>query len=134
MTPIVKLVFGIDHDKTRLAEYAAVLRYAEANDLASGTLAKHIATFSGGLKGVVQTARGRGANGTATPRRVSKSLGKVAAHLRSVPARASVKLDIGEEEFVLLIGRRGSGAANCEIIGQIADPAQRDRILRALAV
>ena len=29
MTPIVKLVFGADYDKTRLTEFAAALSYAE---------------------------------------------------------------------------------------------------------
>ena len=29
MTPIVKLVFGIDYDKARLTEFAAALSYAQ---------------------------------------------------------------------------------------------------------
>ena len=46
MTPIVKLVFGVDHDKTRLTEYAAVLAYARRIDLAAGNAARLSSTHS----------------------------------------------------------------------------------------
>ena len=36
MTPIVKLVFGIDYDKTRLTEFAAALSYAERQNIDFG--------------------------------------------------------------------------------------------------
>src|SRR4030095_16879033 len=36
MTPIVKLVFGIDYDKTRLTEFAAALSYAERENIDFG--------------------------------------------------------------------------------------------------
>ena len=57
MTPVVKLVFGADYDKTRLTEYAAVLSYAHRTGIGRGTLADHLRRAEGGLKGVVQAER-----------------------------------------------------------------------------
>ncbi|WP_201752656.1 PAS domain-containing protein [Sphingomonas changnyeongensis] len=57
MTPVVKLVFGADYDKTRLTEYAAVLTHARRIDLQSGELPAWIERFAGGLKGVVAAER-----------------------------------------------------------------------------
>ena len=57
MTPVVKLVFGSDYDKTRLTEYAAVLSHAHRLGLARGTLTDFLANADGGLKGVVNAER-----------------------------------------------------------------------------
>ncbi len=57
MTPVVKLVFGVDYDKTRLTEYAAVLTHAHRIGIERGGLAEHLRSAEGGLKGVVQAER-----------------------------------------------------------------------------
>lgn len=57
MTPVVKLVFGADYDKTRLTEYAAVLSHAHRTKLARGSLARFLMEAEGGLKGVVREER-----------------------------------------------------------------------------
>lgn len=57
MTPIVKLVFGADYDKTRLTEYAAVLTHAHRLKVERGALADFLRAADGGLKGVVQAER-----------------------------------------------------------------------------
>ncbi|MEM8727078.1 MAG: hypothetical protein AAGE86_16325, partial [Pseudomonadota bacterium] len=57
MTPVVKLVFGSDYDKTRLTEYAAVLSHAHRLGLERGTLASFLGDADGGLKGVVNAER-----------------------------------------------------------------------------
>jgi hypothetical protein len=57
MTPVVKLVFGADYDKTRLTEYATVLNYAQRIGLEQGQLSTYLAEAEGGLKGVVQAER-----------------------------------------------------------------------------
>ncbi|MEZ5680952.1 MAG: hypothetical protein R3E14_06605 [Erythrobacter sp.] len=57
MTPVVKLVFGADYDKTRLTEYAAVLMHARRIGLERGSLAKFLHEADGGLKGVVNAER-----------------------------------------------------------------------------
>ncbi|MDN3646819.1 hypothetical protein QWY75_11465 [Pontixanthobacter aestiaquae] len=57
MTPIVKLVFGADYDKTRLTEYASVLSHAQRVGIGRGGLAEFLTSADGGLKGVVQAER-----------------------------------------------------------------------------
>lgn len=57
MTPVVKLVFGADYDKTRLTEYAAVLNHAQRLGLVHGQLSTFLEESEGGLKGVVQAER-----------------------------------------------------------------------------
>jgi len=57
MTPVVKLVFGADYDKTRLTEYAAVLTHAHRLGLERGSLAQFLGEAEGGLKAVVKAER-----------------------------------------------------------------------------
>src|SRR3546814_13034646 len=57
MTPVVKLVFGADHDKTRLTEYAAALGHAHRLGLGQGQLAGYLHKAEGGLKGVGRAER-----------------------------------------------------------------------------
>jgi hypothetical protein len=57
MTPVVKLVFAHDYDKTRLTEYAAVLTHAHRLQLTRGSLADFPAETEGGVKAVVKAER-----------------------------------------------------------------------------
>ena len=57
MTPIVKLVFGIDYDKTRLTEFAAALAYAERQQVALERLPGLHRAQPGGLKALVAAER-----------------------------------------------------------------------------
>lgn len=57
MTPVVKLVFGADYDKTRLTEYATVLTHAHRVGINQGELAEYIDRTEGGIKGVVSAER-----------------------------------------------------------------------------
>ncbi|HYD37696.1 MAG TPA: hypothetical protein VEA60_08780, partial [Allosphingosinicella sp.] len=57
MTPIVKLVFGIDYDKTRLTEFAAALSHAERCGVDFGGFMAFIESSEGGLKGLVAAER-----------------------------------------------------------------------------
>src|SRR3546814_16519862 len=59
MTPVVKLVFGANYDKTRLAEYACVLGHAKDEGVGRGELAAYHDRYPGGLKGLVKDARAR---------------------------------------------------------------------------
>ncbi|MBX9886147.1 MAG: hypothetical protein K2X68_14375, partial [Novosphingobium sp.] len=53
LTPLVKLVFGADYDKTRIAEYTTALTHAQRLALSFGELGGYLAKAPGGLKGVV---------------------------------------------------------------------------------
>ena len=57
MTPIVKLVFGADYDKTRLTEFAAALAYAERVRDRFRRLPAVRRRLDGGLKGLVAAER-----------------------------------------------------------------------------
>jgi hypothetical protein len=57
MTPIVKLVFGIDYDKARLTEFAAALSFARRQDIELGGFQAFIEKQSGGLKALVAAER-----------------------------------------------------------------------------
>jgi hypothetical protein len=57
MTPVVKLVFGINHDKTRLAEYAAVLMHADREAIDPLALPAYLSGYDGGLKALVRDIR-----------------------------------------------------------------------------
>jgi hypothetical protein len=107
LTPLVKLVFGADYDKTRLTEYATALGHAQRLRLERGRLAEFLADAPGGLKGVVNTERRLrreegGIPDTAkdTPREA------LARKLREVEPRPLAELPVEGEEFTLLIARR----------------------------
>jgi hypothetical protein len=53
MTPIVKLVFGADYDKTRLTEFAAALSNAERAGIDFGGFEAFLEAADGGLMGLV---------------------------------------------------------------------------------
>lgn len=109
LTPIVKLVFGADYDRTRISEYATALAYAERNGQKTGDLVAFLKTQEGGIKGCAKAEREeRSAQKPAT----SKLLEKAKMRLREQPVIAQIP-DPGEgtEEFVLVLARRQTDAA-----------------------
>jgi len=123
MTPIVKLVFGVDYDKTRLTEYAAALAHAQRMGLPRGTLAEFLRNAEGGLKGVINAER----------RLRREEAGKPPREIRSAPRKAIVKKlraiapqDFGSlashgDEFALVMVRRDAGKL-C-VLGEIPGDA-----------
>ena len=127
MTPIVKLVFGATYDKTRLAEYAAVLSYALRQALPVGKLPTFIEGFDGGLKGMVQTER--------LVRRPAARPGKSAAietRLASAPRIATLVLDGVDSQFVSMIARREADGSFAVVSLTEADAAQLARAAKQL--
>lgn len=119
MTPVVKLVFGADYDKTRLTEYAAVLNHAQRLGLAHGQLSTFLEKCEGGLKGVVKAER----------RLRREEAGKVVEPVDEVRPALASKLrqidpltfsDISEEggEFALVMVRR-TEAGEVVVLGEI---------------
>ena len=121
MTPVVKLVFGADYDKTRLTEYAAALSHAQRNGIARGSLANYLLAAPGGLKGVVQAERQlrKAAEGRAVERREAPREA-LARKLRNLPARAFAELGSDGSEFALLIARRLS-SGEVVLLGEVPD-------------
>jgi hypothetical protein len=129
MTPIVKLVFGADYDKTRLTEYAAVLSHARRVGVAEGTLSDFLDGYDGGIKGIVKAERDAKRPVAATP--------PVDPHavLDARPVLASVEIDTGlpAGDYVVLLAR-ADGSGMLDIIAAVAgDSALTQRAMKLAA-
>lgn len=121
MTPVVKLVFGADYDKTRLTEYASALSHAQRIGLARGELARYLAAAPGGLKGVVSEER-----------RLKRQQGHLPADQRDTPREALARklrtldtfaldaVPADGSEFTLLVARR-LPSGEVVLLGEVAD-------------
>lgn len=117
MTPIVKMVFGADYDKTRLTEYAAALRYAEQTGIAKGALSSYLENHEGGLKAVVYAERDA-RRAQKKPAKASAPNSDVLERLRNAPSRKLADIDAGDAEFVVLVARRDDGG-KLSILGPV---------------
>ena len=127
MTPIVKLVFGFDYDKTRLTEFAAALSHGRREGIAMGGLADHVERYPGGLKGVVAAERAQRA-GRVAPARADRDAG---AALRSRAPLATLDVDTGTaEEFVVLVARRNADGRLDVVSALPHQPALVERALK----
>lgn len=124
MTPIVKLIFGRDYDKTRVTEFAAALSFAQRRGLPTGGMKLFLENFPGGLKAIVAAER-RERRPEGKPERPDAT--RDAA--RALPEQAYLNLP-GEDEFVVLVARR-IDANRVAIIGVAPDDRPLlDRALR----
>ncbi len=124
MTPIVKLVFGADYDKTRLTEFASALSNATREDVEFGGFEAFVEACDGGLKGLVAAERK-----ARRPERIEidrAELGKAA--LREVAPIALADLATNEE-FALVLTRRNADGRH-EVVQLVSDAAMLDRALR----
>jgi hypothetical protein len=127
MTPIVKLVFGADYDKTRLTEFAAALSNAERCGVDFGGFEAFLDATEGGLKGLV--AAERKARRPDRPEVDRAALARAA--LRAAPALALANLPTNEE-FALVLTRRNANGGH-EVVELVADDGLLDRALRRSA-
>lgn len=100
MTPVVKLVFGADYDKTRLTEFAAALSYGKRNGLPRGGMRLFLEKYPGGLKAIVGAER--------RERRPSEAATKpdpTREAARAMKPQTLLTLP-GEDEFIVLVARR----------------------------
>ncbi|MEA3036224.1 MAG: hypothetical protein QOH04_1989 [Sphingomonadales bacterium] len=127
MTAVAKLVFGAACDKARLTEFAAALSWAKRETLAMGSFAGRLESTEGGLKAIVQAER-------RARRPETKPDGAEAARaaLRSVRPLGHVAVEAGEDEFVLLVGRRDE-VGGVAVLARVADPALLERAIRKAA-
>jgi hypothetical protein len=116
MTPVVKLVFGAAHDKTRLAEFALILTHAQAQDIEPAQLPQHLAKYDGGMKGLLRAIRAEKRNELPA---VDKGA-EAEEILRSAESLAWIDLPETDDdsEFVVLVARRIAGGSHA-ILAQI---------------
>jgi len=127
MTPIVKLVFGIDYDKARLTEFAAALSYAQRQDITLGAFMDFIEKQPGGLKALVAAERQ-----ARRPEPKADTRGDAArARLRSAPAMSLSDLP-ADEEFAVVITRRSADGAH-EAVAVVSDETLVERVIRKVA-
>jgi len=131
MTPVVKLVFGAQHDKTRLAEYAAVLGHAARAQIEPETLPAYLASYDGGLKGLVRDIRREGKADSPT----RDPMNDVADVLRSAAAIGDVEMtELDDEaEFIVLVARRDDSGALTVVAQLPGSDAVTPRALKAAA-
>ncbi len=133
MTPVVKLVFGHDYDKTRLTEYAAVLTHAHRLQLTRGSLATYLAETEGGVKAIVKAERRLRREAQGKPVEDAGAVREALAQaLRALEAITLEELDGAGPEFALVLVRRDEiGCA--EILAELPeDLAQIERAARKL--
>ena len=122
MTPIVKLVFGIDYDKTRLAEFGAALSYARKQGLGVGAFTGWLESFPGALKGERAERRPDRKVRVVEPANVDRA--------RTMPALGVIQLE-ADSEFIILVARKIDDD-HVAVIGRAGDDALVDRALRSL--
>ncbi len=133
MTPVVKLVFGHDYDKTRLTEYAAVLTHAHRLKLGRGSLGGFLSEAEGGVKAIVKAERRLRREEQGKPVEEAAAVREALAQaLRALEAVSLEELDGAGSEFALVLIRRDEiGCA--EILGEIPeDVALIERAARKL--
>jgi hypothetical protein len=127
MTPIVKLVFGIDYDKARLTEFAAALSYARRREIALGAFQDFIEKQPGGLKALVAAERQ-----ARRPETKVDNRGEIArARLRSAPSISLADVP-ALEEFAVVVTRRGANGTH-EPVAIVEDEALLERAIRRAA-
>ena len=121
MTPVVKLVFGADYDKTRLTEYAAVLSHAHRIGIERGHLGEYLGNAEGGLKGVVQAERRirREENGKPA-RQADRPREKLAKQLRTLEPVAFGDIAGDGSEFGLVLIRRAE-SGEVTLLGEVPE-------------
>ena len=133
MTPVVKLVFGADYDKTRLTEYASALGHAHRLGLSRGALAGYLSATSGGLKGVVTAERrlrrdesGKTTDVRETPREA------LARKLRALDHQPLDSVSPDGSEFTLLVARR-LASGEVVLLGEVgSDVVLLEKVARKL--
>jgi hypothetical protein len=124
MTPIVKLVFGIDYDKARLTEFAAALSFANRQGIALGGFQRFIEQQPGGLKALVAAERA-----ARRPEGKADTKGEAArARLRVAPALSLADVPTADE-FALVLTRRNTDGQH-EPVAFVDDEALIERAIR----
>jgi hypothetical protein len=124
MTPVVKLVFGINCEKARLTEYAAALSYADRQGVGAGGFLGFIEGQAGGLKALVAAERQAR---RPEPRPDTKS-DKARERLRAASPLAPEAI-ASDHEFALVLTRRTNNGQH-EAIAVVDDSSLVERAIR----
>ncbi len=123
MTPVVKLVFGADYDKTRITEYAAALGHAHRLQLPRGSLGDYLRGAEGGLKGVVRAERRLRREESGKPDPAADTRELLAEKLRQMPAVELAEIAPYGSEFALVMIRR-TEMGEVALLGEVPEDAK----------
>ncbi len=145
-TPVIKLIFGKDHDRTRLSEYAAALSFAKRQDRSKADIKEFFQSQDGGLKGCVRAeraARRAEATGGTTGGAMGVDSGGHSGALdwareamrRQPTIGEAIDAARGEPEFVILLGRRSKARPGLVQVVQVLAESQAtvDQIVKRAA-
>ena len=127
MTPVVKLVFGVDYDKARLTEFAAALSFAQRQEIGTGDFEDFISKQAGGLKALVAAER----DARRPQNKPETRTDAARAKLRSAPALSLDALACGDEFGVVIARRRADGGY--EPVAVVDDLALIEKAIRQAA-
>lgn len=132
MTAVIKLVFGADYDKTRVAEYALALDYALERGMPRGALAVELGAYEGGLKALVQDMRaarnGEADSAALRPvRRLERAVRKLG---QATPVTAS-DLPFGELGLAVVVARREADGTISLVAGVGLDDKAAQKVMVA---
>lgn len=132
MTAIIKLIFGADYDKTRVAEYALALHYGFAAKLPRGALADELAAYAGGLKGLVQDIRAARRNEDAAPQSSAvRRLDRAVCKLGGAAPVDAARLPFGDTGLAVVIARREADGTISLIGGVDLSDASAQKVMIA---
>ena len=120
LTPVVKLVFGADYDKTRLTEFAAVLGHARRHGVEDGALPAFLDGFTGGVKAIVAAERRAKKPAPAAPQPLPDG---------PVLARLALATDAAPGTALVLVARVGADGL-LDILAAHPDEALAARVLK----
>ena len=128
MTPVVKLVFGIDYDKARLTEFAAALSFARRQDVELSGFLKFIEGQAGGLKALVAAERQARRPEPKTDTKTEAARAK----LRTVEPIALETISADCEFALVLARRRADGGV--EPVALVDDEAMVEKAIRRAGI
>jgi len=133
LTPLVKLVFGAEYDKTRIAEYATAIAHARRLEIAAGSFGEYLARSTGGLKAIVAEERRLRRTETGETAQLPKGpRGALLRRLRETDPVAIDDLSPEGEDFTLLVARRLEDGS-VVLVGEVPDqPALLEKAARRL--
>ena len=132
MTPVAKLVFGVDYDKTRLSEYAIALSHAARLQLDAGAFLPFLEQAEGGIKGVVAAER-KARRGDTQAKVKAKGLdAQLVSELGQIAPRQLEAISPQGEEFALVMVRRTAGGRVVVLDEVPADEAMVAKAARKL--
>jgi hypothetical protein len=128
MTPIAKLVFGIDYDKARLTEFASALSFARRQHIEQGAFLKFIEGQAGGLKALVAAER-------QAKRPEPKADTKADAAKAKLRQATPIALETiaADAEFALVLTRRRTDGG-VEPVAIVEDEAMVEKAIKRLGL